>query len=95
MDHTSRNTDAKYHKSFPGGSVIICLPMQETRVWSPGQEDALEEEMASHSRILAREIPWIQELGGLQSTGSQESDHDLLIKQQKYHKFQNEESCPM
>ena len=34
----------------------IHLPMQETWVWSPGQEDPLEKEMATHSRILAWEI---------------------------------------
>ena len=66
---------------------------QEIWVRSLGQEDALEEEMASHSRIFAWEIPWTQELAGLQPMGSQESDHDLSTKQQqKYHKFQKEES---
>ena len=45
----------------------ICLPMQETQVWSLGQEDPLEKEMATHSSILAWEIPWREELGGLQS----------------------------
>ena len=47
--------------------------MQETRVRSLGQEDPLEEEMATHSSILAREIPWTEEPGGLQSMGSQKS----------------------
>ena len=41
--------------------------MQEMKVWSLGQEDALEKEMATHSSILAWEIPWIKETGGLQS----------------------------
>ena len=40
--------------------------MQETRVWSLGQEDTLEKEMATHSNILAWEIPWTEEPGGLQ-----------------------------
>ena len=40
---------------------------------SLGQEDSLEEEMATHSSILAWEIPWIEEPGGLQSMVSQES----------------------
>ena len=40
----------------------------------PGQKDPLEEEMATHSRILAWEIPWTKEPGGLQFMGSQESD---------------------
>ena len=38
---------------------------QETWVWSVGQEDALEKEMATHSSVLAWEIPWIEEFGGL------------------------------
>ena len=47
----------------------------DIREWVPslGQEDALEEGMATHSSILAWEIPWIEEPGGLQSMGS-ESD---------------------
>ena len=39
-----------------------------------GREDDLEREMATHSSILAWEIPWTEEPGGLQSIGSQESD---------------------
>ena len=42
-------------------------PMQETWVQSLGQEDPLEEEMATHSSILAWRIPWTEEPGGLQS----------------------------
>ena len=42
-------------------------------VRSLGREDPLEEEMATHSNILAWEIPWTQEPGGLQSMGSQKS----------------------
>ena len=42
--------------------------MQEIHVWSLGQEDPLEKEMATHSSILAWEIPWIEEL---QSMGLQ------------------------
>ena len=53
---------------FPGGSVIKNLPvMQEMWVRSLGQEDPLEKEMATHSRILAWKIPWTEEPGGLQS----------------------------
>ena len=44
---------------------------QETRVQSLGWEDSLEEGMATHSSILAWEIPWTEEPGGLQSMGSQ------------------------
>ena len=45
--------------------------MLETWVQSLGQEDPLEKEMATHSSILAWRIPWTEEPGGLQSTGSQ------------------------
>ena len=45
--------------------------MQESQVQSPGQEDPLEKEMATHSSILAWRIPWTDEPGELQSVGSQ------------------------
>ena len=48
----------------------------ETWVPSPGQENPLEEEMTTHSRILAWRIPWTEEPGGLQSMGSQGVGHD-------------------
>ena len=48
--------------------------MQETWVWSMDQEDPLEKEMATHSSILAWEIPWAEEPEGLQPMGSQELD---------------------
>ena len=51
--------------------------MQETQVQSLGQEDPLEEETATHSSILAWEIPWTEEPGGLQSIGSQKSQTQL------------------
>ena len=48
--------------------TVKNLPaMQETWVQSLGWEDALEKEMATHSRILAWRIPWTEEPGGLQS----------------------------
>ena len=56
--------------------------MQETQVQSLGQEDALEEDMAAHSNILAWRIPWTEEPGGLQSMGLQKVEHDLVTKQQ-------------
>ena len=46
-------------------------PMQETQFQSLGQEDPLEKEMATHSIILAWEIPWTEEPGGLYSVGLQ------------------------
>ena len=45
--------------------------MQETQVQSLGQEDALEEGMATHSSIFAWRIPWTEKPGGLQSKGLQ------------------------
>ena len=61
---------------FHGGSAAKNpLPTQETLVQSQGWEDPLEKEMATHSSILAWEIPWTEEPGGLQSMGLQkESD---------------------
>ena len=60
--------------SFPGGSVVKNLPaMQETWV----QSLSWEEEMATHSNILAWEILWTEEPGRLQSMGLQESDTTL------------------
>ena len=56
---------------FSGGSVLKKLPaVRETRVRSLGWEYPLENEMATHSRILAWRIPWTAEPGGLQSMGS-------------------------
>ena len=54
--------------------------MQETQVRSLGQEDPLEEEMATHSSIPAWRIPQTEELGGLQYMGSQRAGHDCVIK---------------
>ena len=51
-------------------------PMQELHVQSLGGEDPLEEEMATHSSILAWEIPWTEESGGPQSMGSQRVEHN-------------------
>ena len=57
--------------------TVKHLPtMQETWVQSLGQEDLLEEEMATHSSILAWKIPWMEEPGRLQSVGSQRVRHD-------------------
>ena len=45
-----------------------------------GQEDPLEQEMATDSTILAQETPWTEEPGGLQSMESQKAGHDLVTK---------------
>ena len=56
---------------------IKHLPaMQETQVRFLGWEDPLEKKMATHSSVLAWRIPWTEEPGGLQSTGSQRVGHD-------------------
>ena len=57
--------------------MVKNLPaMQDTRVQSLGQEDPLEKGMATHSSILAWEIPWTEEPARLQSMGSQRVGHD-------------------
>ena len=57
--------------------MVKNLPaMQETWVQSLGQEDPLEEGMATNSNILAWRIPWTEEPGRLQSIGSQRVRHD-------------------
>ena len=60
--------------------VKTSLPMQERRVPSPGQEDPLEKETATHSSILAWEIPWTEEPSGLQSMGSLRVGQGLATK---------------
>ena len=58
---------------MPDSDSLVAQPvkrlpaMRETWVQSLGQEDPLEEEMATHTSILAWKIPWTEELGGLQS----------------------------
>ena len=70
-------------KGFPGGSVVKNPPaIQETWVPSPGWEDPLEEEMATHSSILPWEVPWTEEPGRLEFIGSQRVGHNLGTKQQ-------------
>ena len=54
--------------------------IQETLVGSLGQDDQLEEEMATHSSILAENIPWAEESGGLQFIGSQRVRQDLATE---------------
>ena len=64
-------------EGFPGGSVMKNpSAVQETPVTFLGQENALEEEMATDSNILAWRIPWTEEPGGLQSIGSQRDRRD-------------------
>ena len=60
--------------------VKHLLTMWRTWVWSLGQEDPLEKEMATHSSTLAWEISWTEEPGRLQSMGSQRVRHDWVTK---------------
>ena len=70
---------------FPGGTVVKNLPNNAGDpgdtgdvglVWSLDGDDPLEEGMATHSSTLAWRIPWTEEHGKLQSTGSQRVGHD-------------------
>ena len=65
---------------FPGGPMVKNLPameeMQERQVQFLGQEDPLEEGLATHFNILAWRTPWTEEPGGLQSMESQRVGHD-------------------
>ena len=68
-------------QGLPWASLVVQMvknspATQETQVQSLGREDPLEEEVATHSRILAWRIPWTEEPRGLQSTGSQTVGHD-------------------
>ena len=62
-----------------------CQCRRHRRPWFnsiPGQKDPLEKEMATHFSILAWEIPWSEEPGGLQSMGSERVGRHLATKQQ-------------
>ena len=70
-NHHCMSARVLHHASLVAQMVKNPPAMQETWVWSLGQEDSLEEEMATHSSILAWEIQWTEEPGGLQSMRSQ------------------------
>ena len=64
-----------------GASLVVQMvknlpTIQETQIQSMGQEDPLEKEIATHSSILAWEIPWMEDPSRLQSIGSQRVRHD-------------------
>ena len=67
---------SQYKTSLVAQIVKHLSTMQETRVRSLGWEDPLEKEMAVHSRTIAWKIPWTEEPGKLQSTGSQRVGHN-------------------
>ena len=78
---------------FPGGLLVKNLPaMQETWVWSLGWDDTMENEMATHSCILAWKIPWTETPGWLQSMRSQNiwtqlSNWSIITHKQKFKPF--------
>ena len=63
---------------WPGLSTH--LPVREPWAQSWGREDPLEKEMATHANILAWEIPWTEESGGLQSMGLQRVRYHLATE---------------
>ena len=65
---------------FPIAQVVKHL--QETRVRSLGKENPLEKEMATHTSILARRIPWTEEPVGLQSMGLQRIGYPFTNRKQ-------------
>jgi len=73
-------SDCKWYLGFsggPSGKEPTCrCRRRETRVWSLGREDPLEESMATHSSILAWRIPWTEEHGRVQSIVLQRVRHD-------------------
>ena len=77
----SPGEDISYPLQYSQASLVAQMvenppEMRDTWVWSLGWEDPLEEGVATHSTILAWRIPWTEEPGGLQSTGSQRVGHD-------------------
>ena len=75
--HAAIAVDLQHVRASLVAQRLKRLPArQETRVQSLGREDPLEKEMATHSRILAWRIPWMEEPGRLQFTGSQRVGHD-------------------
>ena len=75
--HAAIAVDLQHVRASLVAQRLKRLPArQETRVQSLGREDPPEKEMATHSRILAWRIPWMEEPGRLQFTGSQRVGHD-------------------
>ena len=66
MEKNMKKNICVYNRGSPGGTVVKNLPANEDDVFDPW-EDPLEEDMATHSSILAQKIPWTKEPGGLQS----------------------------
>ena len=83
------------YTNTPVAQRLKCLPaMWEIWVRSLGWEDPLEKEMATHSSILAWRIPWTEEPGRLQSTGSQRVGHDWATSLHfTSHKYKTPRHC--
>ena len=65
------------HRASMVAQMVKNLPaVQETQILSLGQENPLEKEKATHSSILAWEIPWTEKPGRVQSMGLQRVRHD-------------------
>ena len=64
------------YEGFPGGSEVKASARNAGDLGLIPGEDPLEKALATHSSILAWRIPWTEEPGGLQSTGSQRVGHD-------------------
>ena len=78
--HTSHST---FRASLVAQRVKNLPALWRNQIRSLGWEEPLEKELATHSSILAWEIPWTEEPGELQSIGSQRTGHDLATKQQQ------------
>ena len=77
VDKRRTDTALTFFRASLVAQMVKRLPaIRETQVQSPGQEDALEKEMATHSSTVAWKIPWTEEPGRLQSMGSQRVRHD-------------------
>ena len=66
------------HASLVAQRVKKLPAMRETQIWSLGWKDPLEKGTAARSSILAWRIPWTEELGGLESMGSQRVGHNRV-----------------
>ena len=91
MDHDKRSP-LKWPLNSSVQTVKRLPAMRETWVRSLGREDPLEKETATHSSLLAWRIPWTEEPGGLQSTGSQRVGHNWatslkIVYNDRFHCF--------
>ena len=75
---TTTTTKAWLQASLVAQTVKNLPAMQQTQVWSLGQEDPPENGVATHSNILAWRVPWTEEPSGLQSMGSKRVRHDWV-----------------